>query len=106
MKNLKMKDLMISIHPKRKGEFIYNGHNEEYFENFLKEGSPDDINCTGHTNCTQITNCSNAQSCNPSVCKSGNDELSNIMDLKDLKNMLADMQIKITRRSTKTTVLS
>jgi hypothetical protein len=98
MRSFKMKDLMIRIQPEAR---------------IFKEDLPAEYHfgtCASPSNCGTPSTCSSAQSCKPSVCpknpkpkpkpKYHEDELAgDVMELADLKNMLADMQIKMSRRS-------
>ncbi len=103
MRSFKMKDLMIRIQPEASGKSAYAAR-------ILNEDLPAEYHfgtCTSPSNCGTPSTCSSNQSCKPSVCpknpkpkpKHHEDELSgDVMELADLKNMLADMQIKMVNR--------
>lgn len=107
MRSFKMKDLMIRIQPEAMG-------NPGNGINILKEVMPAGHQfgtCTSPSSCGTPSTCSSAQSCRPSRCgdmpnpkpkpKHRHEELTeDVMELADLKKMLADMQIKMARRST------
>lgn len=93
-----MKDLMIRIQPASSDNPAYamQDFNDEFLtgHNF---GT-----CTSPSNCGTPSTCSSVASCKPSRCqdkpkpKHNTDKISdNIIKLTDLKNMLADMQIKM-----------
>jgi hypothetical protein len=100
MRSFKMKDLMIRIQPETSG----NAANamQDFNEVFL----------AGHNfgTCTSpSTTCTGAQSCKPTHCPKrpklkleGGEFSEDIMELTDLKNMLADMQIKMSSRAAET----
>ena len=107
MRSFKIKDLMIRIQPEvpDKSAYAATKFNEELPAEY-HFGT-----CTSPSSCGTPSTCSSNQSCKPSVCPKGDpkpkpkpkhheDELSgDVMELGDLKNMLADMQIKMSRRS-------
>jgi len=106
MRSFKMKDLMIRIQPEA-------SDNAAYAAKILNEDLPAEYlfgTCISPTKgCATPSACTSANSCKPTVCPKDNpkpkpkhhdDELSgDVMELTDLKNMLADMQTKSGRRS-------
>ena len=105
MRSFKMKDLMIRIQPEASDKSAYGAR-------IFNEDLPAEYHfgtCTSPSSCGTPSTCSSAQSCKPTVCpknpkpkpkpKHHEDELSgDVMELADLKNMLADMQIKMSHR--------
>ena len=93
-----MKDLMIRIQPDSGGRFL-NGH-------ALAEPT-----CTTPSTCDDaLSTCSGAQSCKPTTCpkkppkppkpKRGHEQFDgDVIELRELKNVLAEMQIKLVRSS-------
>jgi hypothetical protein len=104
MRSFKMKDLMIRIQPEA-------SDNAAYAAKILNEALPAEYHfgtCISPSRtCGTPSTCTSANSCKPTVCPKDNpkpkpkpkyqsDELSgDVMELADLKNRLADMQIKV-----------
>ena len=94
MRNFKMKDLMIRIQPDSGGLFL-NGH-------LLAQPG-----CTTPTCVPDVSTCSSAQSCKPSACpkkppkpKHGYEQFDeDVIELTELKSVLAQMQINLARRT-------
>ncbi|HEY2720363.1 MAG TPA: hypothetical protein VGI82_01475 [Chitinophagaceae bacterium] len=105
MRSFKMKDLMVRIQPETLGRLVdgINTFNEE-----MPVGHQFGT-CQSPSTCGTPSTCSSAQSCRPSRCgdtpkpkpkpKHKYEEPSGNIELVDLKNMLAEMQIKLARRS-------
>lgn len=105
MRNFKVKDLMIRIQPEA-------SEKSAYAAKIFNEDLPPDYHfgtCSTPSSCGCPSTCSGGNSCKPTVCPKGpkkpkpkraDDGLSDdVMELADLKNMLADMQIKTASRS-------
>jgi hypothetical protein len=105
MRSFKMKDLMIRIQPEAWDKSAYGAK-------IFNDDLPPEYHfgtCISPSSCGCPSTCSSAQSCKPTVCpdkpgkpkpKHHEDEFSgDVMELADLKNMLAEMQIKMSRRS-------
>ena len=98
MRSFKMKDLMIRIQPEASDKPAYAAR-------IFNDDLPAEYHfgtCTSPSSCGTPSTCTSAQSCKPTVCpdKPGKPKPKpKHHELAELKNMLADMQIKMSRRS-------